>query len=256
MDVGPVAAADLRRLLKAGIAIGSVDLLRWTDLASPDPAKRADAVQANVRHVRSTVELGVTLFMAVMLPEEMACPRSENFQFAVDGWGKLTRAIEPIGVRIALEGWPGPPPHFAAFACTPADCRAVFDSIGSESLGINYDPSHLVRMGIEPLRFLKEYASRVFHVHAKDTAMFEEGRYQHGTLQCATFVQPPRWSGHFWRYVLPGRGVIQWEQILKHLVESGYGGAISIELEDMDYFGSELGEKSGLIEARNFLTGI
>lgn len=255
VDVGPVEADDLRRILDAGIAIGSVDLLLWKELASPDPAKRANAVEANIAHVRGAADLGVKLFMAVMLPEEMARPRPENFQFAVDGWGKLARAIEPLGARIALEGWPGPPPHFAAFACTPADCRAIFDTIGCDSLGINYDPSHLVRMGIDPLRFLKEFASRVFHVHAKDTAILEESRYQHGTLQPATFVQPPRWSGHFWRYVLPGRGVVPWKELFKLLVECGYRGAISIELEDMDYFGSEAGEIRGLIEARDFLAG-
>lgn len=256
LDVGPVGTADLQRIRDAGLAIGSVDLLRWSELASPDPAKRADAVNANVQHISGAAALGVKTFMAVMLPEDTARPRAENFEFAVDGWGKMSRAIEPLGVRIALEGWPGPPPHFAAFACTPADCRAVFDAIGSDVMGINYDPSHLVRMGIDPLRFLGEFGSRVFHFHAKDTAILEEGRYEHGTLQTATFVQPPRWSGHSWRYVLPGRGVVPWSGLFQQLVESGYRGAISIELEDLDYFGSESGERRGLIEARDFLANV
>lgn len=194
--------------------------------------------------------------MAVMLPEDFTRSREENFQFAVDGWGKLARAIEPLDVRVALEGWPGPPPYFPSLVCTPADCRAVFDAIKSEVIGINYDPSHLARMGIDPLRFLKEFGSRVFHFHAKDTAILEEKRYEHGTLQTATFYQPPRWSGNFWRYVLPGRGVVPWRDLFEQLAKSGYRGAISIELEDLDYFGTEAGERRGFIEARNFLSGV
>ena len=41
-------------------------------------------------------------------------------------------------------------------------------------MSANFDPSHLIRMGIDPLRFLEEFIDSVYHVHGKDTEILAE----------------------------------------------------------------------------------
>jgi len=253
IDTGPVATETFQRILASGLDLGCVDLKQWPDLSSPNREKRSAAVDVNLEHVGNAVKFGVGTFLGVMAAEDAARPRQENFDFAVDGWGRLARGMESLGARIALEGWPGTPPHFGTIGCTPADCRAVFRAIASPALCINYDPSHLVRMGIDPVRFLQEFAPRIVHVHAKDTLMPADERYDHGTLQSATFTPPHKWGGNSWRYTLPGCGDVPWNALIQTLITNRYEGKISIELEDEEYSGTEAAEVKGLLLARDFL---
>ena len=86
-------------------------------------------------------------------------------------------------------------------------------------------------MGIDPIRFLKEFVGHVYHVHGKDTMIIEESLYQYGNLQEATFAKPYKYGGMNWRYTIPGHGVSDWKIILNILKDSGYAGCISIELK-------------------------
>jgi sugar phosphate isomerase/epimerase len=220
---------------------------------SADAAKRRQAVAAAAEHIRSVAALGIVNFFCVALPENDAAPRRENFALAVEGFGQLAAAVHGSGARIVIEGWPASPPYYSSVVCTPETYREFFTQIGSEALAINFDPSHLIRMGIDPLRFLGEFASRVGHVHAKDTLILPEGLYEFGNLQPATLAKPHAYGGHHWRYTIPGSGVAPWPQLLKMLHNSAYTGIISIELEDEDFHGSEDAEQRGLIASREFL---
>jgi sugar phosphate isomerase/epimerase len=249
---GPSTAADVRAVTGAGLAVGSVDLLRWPELLSPDAAKRREAVEANVAHVRALAAVGVTTFFAVAVPEDPTLPRSENFGYAAESCRSVCRAAAGAGARVALEGAPGKPPHFATIGCTPADLRALFAEVDSPALGLNFDPSHAVRMGIDPVRMLREFAPRVFHVHAKDTLRLDDALYDHGHLQQATFARPHQFGAYWWRYTLPGKGSVPWAELFSVLKDAEYDGRLSIELEDEDVEGDEA-ERSALVEARDFL---
>ena len=65
-------------------------------------------------------------------------------------------------------GWPGGAPHFASLVCTPETVRSFIKDVGPAA-GLNYDPSHLIRLGIDPIRFLREFVGHVYHVHGKDS---------------------------------------------------------------------------------------
>jgi sugar phosphate isomerase/epimerase len=120
-------------------------------------------------------------------------------------------------------------------------------------MSINFDPSHLVRMGIDPLRFLDEFIGRIRHVHAKDTALDAERLYEFGHELPATFSAPGKFGGLAWRYTIPGRGAMNWTEVFARLARLGYAGRVSVELEDDDFNGTDEGEKSGLLIARKFL---
>jgi sugar phosphate isomerase/epimerase len=263
LDFGPAPPEDLKRVLDAGLGIGSVDLKDWKSLVSPDPAHRSAALEANVRYVHEVTALGIKKFLVVVSPQDPSRKRSENFDLAVNSFGQLARAIHPSGALIMIEGAPGPPPWHGSIACTPADVRAFLAAIlerfgpeAAEVVCLNFDPSHLVRMGIDPHRFLVEFLPRIHHVHGKDTELSADGLYAHGNLQSATFATPHLFGGQHWRYAIPGRGAVEWTTLLSTLHAADYGGGVSIELEDEQFNGTEAGEKQGLIEARDFLAAV
>jgi len=250
IDTSARDVSEMKSIVDSGLRIGSVDLIRWTDLMSADAGKRKAAAQENAGYIRSIVPLGARSFFTVAIPEDVSARRTENFARAVDGYGQLCEAIAPLGAHVVFEGWPGP--ANSSLACTPADYRAILKEV-PRGCGINFDPSHLIRMGIDPVRFLEEFAPKVFHVHGKDTEILAEGLYEHGTLQDATFEKPRGFGGHAWRYTIPGHGCARWGRMLGQLKAAGFDGLISIELEDEDFNGSEDGEKRGLIAGRAFL---
>jgi sugar phosphate isomerase/epimerase len=256
LDLGPESPENVRLVLDAGLKIGTVDLLRpWEAIASADETKRQQAIKKTAAHVRAVAALGVNTFFTVVFPGDPSRERGESLAIAAVGFRQLCDATADCGARFAIEGWPGSPPHFSSLVCTPESYRAFFAAVGSKSVGVNYDPSHLVRMDIDPVRFLAEFADRIFHVHAKDTQILPEGLYQFGNLQPSIHAPPHGYGGHHWRYTIPGNGHARWPVLLRMLGRIGYGGPVSIELEDEEYNGSEAGEKRGLLESKDFLSG-
>ena len=76
-------------------------------------------------------------------------------------------------------------------------------AVPSAAFGLNYDASHLVRIGVDYLRALDEFGDRIVHVHGKDTDFDAERTYEHGTLG-PTFRKPVGFSEGWWRYTIPG----------------------------------------------------
>ncbi len=143
------------------------------------------------------------------------------------------------------EGWPGP----GALCCTPEGYRALFREIPSPAMGINYDPSHLIRMDIDYLRFLEEFVDRVYHVHGKDTQNLEEAYYEFGREQ-PRFRQAgsPYSGGMTWRYTIPGHGVARWVSVSRMLEANSYSGCVSIELEDRNFHRDPEAEREGILQ--------
>ena len=204
IDVSDLPADQIRPILAAKLRVGSVDLKRpWEAIASADPAKRKDAVAAAAAHIKSVAALGIRNFFTVIFPDDDSRDRKENFKLAVEGYSRLAESIAGADARIVIEGYPGSYPHYPAMCCTPESLRAFFKETASDRLAINFDPSHLIRMGIDPARFLEEFAGRVGHVHAKDTQIIHEGLYEFGNLQPATFAEPRLYGGYHWRVLRP-----------------------------------------------------
>lgn len=240
-------AEEIPRLEAAGLRLGSVDLLEWQPMLSSDKFKSAAAIANNCEYIEKA---GARNYFCVMLPEDPTKPRLENFGYVVEALQGLAPTLEKVGGKLVIEGWPGA----GALCCTPETFRATFEAVPSRAIGINYDPSHLVRMGIDPIRFLREFAPRVHHVHGKDTLILGDDLYEYGWEQPATLKKSPAFGGAAWRYTIPGQGSIAWAEIFRILVANNYAGAVSIELEDADYNGSEDGEKRGLLAGAQFLS--
>jgi len=251
VDLGQDADRIAGRVVEAGLRIGTADVHVWHEMISPDAAVRREAVARNAEYARACAAAGAVTFFIVMLPEDPSRPRAENFGYMIDSYGELASTFEDCGAHLAIEGWPGP----GSLVCTPETYRAFIEQVGSPNMGVNYDPSHLLRMGIDPIRFLKEFVGSVFHVHGQDCMIIGENLYQYGNLQEATFGAPFKYGGMNWRYTIPGHGLSDWNIILGVLKDSGYSGCVSIELEDHYYDDTEADQKLGVLQGVKFLAG-
>lgn len=248
-DADANGIAGARPFLDAGLAIGSADLPEWSGLISADPARRKAALERNAAYIKALAPMGIRNYFIVMLPEKPDAPRKENFALMIDSLHELSQTLDATDTRLVIEGWPGP----GALCCTPETVRATLKAVTSKNVGLNYDPSHLLRMGIDPLRFLEEFGDRVYHVHGKDAEILSENMYLYGVEQPPTFGKPRDFGWITWRYCIPGHGNFRWSRGLEILASRNYQGAISIELEDENFNGSEGGEQRGIIAAAHFL---
>jgi sugar phosphate isomerase/epimerase len=249
IDLGNDADTVAGKVNAAGLRVGSADLQEWRGLLSPDAGKRKAAVEQNVDYLKACAGLGIRNFFAVMLPEDPSKPRSENFASMVAGLSELAPVLEASDSFLVIEGWPGP----GALACTPEGYRALFKEVPSASMAVNFDPSHLIRMGIDAIRFLDEFAPRVKHVHGKDTELIPEALYEYGHEQPPTLGKSHGFGSMAWRYTIPGHGCFRWVRGFEILRSSGYSGAVCIELEDENFNTDEAGEKQGLLAGARLL---
>jgi sugar phosphate isomerase/epimerase len=254
VDVGANRLPHVPDFQQGGLPIGTIDLFgpEWFGMMSADAGKRKATVALAQKNIRACAAAGVKLIFVVMLAEDVTLPRKETFGYMVETYGALRDVLAETKTKLSIEGWPG----CNAQCCTPESYRAFLKEMNSPAYGINYDPSHLLRMGIDPLRFVQEFAPHVVHVHGKDTFIDAERLYNLGTEQAPVFADGLPWGGSFWRYTIPGGGSAPWTKILSTLKSASFGGYVSIELEDGAYNGTVDGEKRGFVAARKFLESV
>jgi sugar phosphate isomerase/epimerase len=102
----------------------------------------------------------------------------------------------------------------------------MFADIPSPSFGLNYDPSHMVWQQMDYLAPLREFGSRLVHLHAKDVRVDRHRLDQVGILGTPLEYHTPK---------LPGLGEIDWGRFFSVLSESGYTGPVCVEVEDRAY---------------------
>jgi sugar phosphate isomerase/epimerase len=156
---------------------------------------------------------------------------------------EAAKIAEDNGVKIAFENWPGahPAPLLINIAFAPRAWDAMFDAVPSPALGLEYDPSHLVRLDIDYLPLIPRYADRIHHVHAKDTA-----------INTAVLNEVGYIGQGWWHYSIPSLGVVEWDALFAQLKGIGYDGDVNIEHEDPNYQGRDF--DNGLRIGHNFLS--
>ncbi|MGH7143035.1 MAG: sugar phosphate isomerase/epimerase family protein [Planctomycetota bacterium] len=250
-DPGADAAA-VATLKKAEIALGTVDLLDFGNLCSTDEAKRKDVQAKNIERINALAPLGVKKYFACVIPGDGSKPRNENYDLAVKAYAPIAAACAKVGATVYLEGWPGGGPNYPVLCCTPETYRRIFQDI-PQGLGVNYDPSHLIRLGVDHIRFAQEFVSKIGHVHAKDTEIMADAVYEYGLYQSAAFAKKHGFGENVWRYTIPGHGQTRWTRLFEILAAANYKGAVCIELEDENFNGTEAGEKTALSTSLKFL---
>ena len=251
MDINAYTPETSNVLQASGLKIGTVDLLDFGKLGSTDDGVRKELIAKNIEYIKTTAAAGAKRFFTIV-PGEADKPRAENYARAVELFAPLADAADKAGATIVIEGYPGGPPHYSVLCCTPESCRAILRDCGP-GMGLNYDPSHLIRLGVDPIRFLNEFVPYIHHVHGKDTELFAEAQYEFGIYQDSVFEKPHGFGQNIWRYTIPGHGQMGWSTAFNILKDAEYDGVVSIELEDEHYNGTESGEKAGLLASLSYL---
>jgi sugar phosphate isomerase/epimerase len=138
-------------------------------------------------------------------------------------WNPILDVFDEVGVRFALEVHPTEIAydiHTARRAMAAIDHRQAF--------GFNFDPSHLVWQGIDPVKFIDAFSDRMYHVHVKDAIRTLDG-------ESSILASHLSFGDHRrgWDFRSPGRGEVDFEEIIRALNRVKYAGPLSVEWEDV-----------------------
>ncbi|HEX6971028.1 MAG TPA: sugar phosphate isomerase/epimerase family protein, partial [Limnochordia bacterium] len=153
-------------------------------------------------------------------------------------WKPILDVFQECGVRFALEV------HPTEIAFDIYSTHKALEAIDYHpAFGFNFDPSHLHWQGVNPVQFIYEFADRIFHVHVKDAIVTLDGKT--GIL-ASHLPFGDRRRG--WDFRSPGRGGVNFEEIIRALNQIGYDGPLSVEWED-----SGMDREHGAAEAAAFV---
>jgi sugar phosphate isomerase/epimerase len=212
----------------------------------PDDDHRAE-VNGHLKHViTAAAKMGVPVVNTFIGADQHKTVK-ENFESFKVVWPDLVAFAADHGVKIGIENCPmifsdDEWPSGQNLMYAPATWREVFGYLDGDTLGLNLDPSHLVWQMIDYLKVVREFASRIYHVHAKDMEIDREGLYDRGVLSAGMGWQVPR---------LPGLGEIRWDRFISALYRVGYDYAVIVEHEDRRFEGTDEKVKAGFLIARN-----
>jgi sugar phosphate isomerase/epimerase len=230
--VDEAEAARIHALAQAyGLTISALGY--YPNPLTPDE----EASAAACAHLRLVIlaakQLGVSV-VTTFVGRDWTRSVEANWPRFVSVWTELIAFAEEHGRRIAIENcpmlfsadeWPGG----KNLASSPAIWRRMFEAIPSAYFGLNYDPSHLLWQQMDYLTPLKEFASRIFHVHLKDATVDKENLNQVGVLAFPNLFHTPK---------LPGRGHVDWEAFLRAVQAAGYDGPVCVEVEERAFEGT------------------
>jgi sugar phosphate isomerase/epimerase len=157
------------------------------------------------------------------------------------------RDVELVIENCPMSGW-----HPDGYPANLAYSPELWEWMASLGLKLNFDPSHLVGLGIDPVRALESSVQLVTHVQAKDVELLDHRIDRVGFVGHAVDRSDP-WDHAWWRYRLPGDGSIDWPGVVGTLQRGGYRGVVSIEHEDPTSSGSAEDVQRGLLAARTVL---
>ncbi len=183
-------------------------------------------------------------------PNWVTCPWPDDFGKILDWqwnevlipyWKDTVEFAKAHGVnKIAFELHPG-------FCVYNTDTMLrIREAVGPE-IGANFDPSHLIWQGMDPVAVIRALGDAIFHVHAKDTKLDKYNIARTGVLDTKPYGDEINRSWIF-RSVGYGNDEVYWKDIVSNLRLVGYDHALSIEHED-----SLMSQNEGLSKAVEML---
>jgi sugar phosphate isomerase/epimerase len=240
------AGAEKVRALVRQTGVQLSGLGYYPNPLSPDAEHRRVVAE----HIRKVIDAARLLGVGVVntfIGRDPARTVQAQWDLLREVWAPLLEHAARAGVKVAIEHcpmlfsddeWPGG----KNLAIAPAVWRKLFETFPAATLGLNFDPSHLVWQFIDIPRAVREFAGRIFHVHAKDERIDRDRLYERGILGLGWHV--PK---------LPGLGEVEWGPFFAALTDVGYRGPVCIEVEDRAYEGSLQERKRALRQSKRFL---
>lgn len=145
-----------------------------------------------------------------------------GFRDFADRWNPILDEFDRCRVRFGLEV------HPTEIAYDIHTARRAVEALGGRrAFGFNFDPSHLVWQGVDPVKFIDAFPDRIYHCHVKDAVRTLDG--ESSILASHLAFGDPRRG---WDFRSPGRGEVRFEEIIRALNRANYAGPLSVEWED------------------------
>ena len=245
VDAANLSTADaegVRALFgRLGLEISSLGY--YDNNLHPDPVTRKAAHD----HVRACIDAAAALgcpTVGTFIGRDPGRSVAENLRDAeavfpalVDHAGE--RGVKLIIENCVMEGW-----HPDGYPGNLAYSPELWEWMFSLGLYLNFDPSHLLWLGIDPVEAVRPYVDRIPHAQAKDIQSDPRSRNRYGFFGKALREDP--WNTGWWRYRVPGLGEVDWRRLVDVLYEGGFSGTFSVEHEDPVWGGDEDRVKAGL----------
>jgi sugar phosphate isomerase/epimerase len=157
----------------------------------------------------------------------------------------LVKRAADHGIRIAFENCPMGGDWSSGdwnIAHNPAAWELMFDALPEENLGLEWEPCHQMVQLIDPLPQLRNWTSKIFHLHGKCATIKWDVIHEYGIGGREPYA--------FHR--TPGFGDCNWTYIISDLRRFGFHGSIDIEgWHDPVYRGNL--EMTGQVHGLNYL---
>jgi len=224
------ADAEATRVLLDRYDLEISALAYYENNLHPDAVRRDEIA----RHLRSAVDaaslLGVP-YVGTFIGRDPSRSVPENMREAERVFPPLVEYAGERGVKLiiencVMEGW-----HPDGYPGNIAYSPELWEWMFSLDLYLNWDPSHLMWIGIDPVQTIAPYADRIVHAQAKDIQLDAGARNRYGVFGTSDKRGDP-WRTGWWRYRIPGRGDVDWTHVVDRLYESGFTGTLSVEHED------------------------
>lgn len=158
-------------------------------------------------------------------------------------WKKHGKFAADHGVKVAIEMHPG----FVAYS---PETMLKLREIAGPAVGCNYDPSHMFWQGIDPIAAIRVLDDCIYHVHAKDTQIYQRNLPKSGVLDTKLYTDE-RNRGWIFRTCGYGHGEEWWKEFISTLRMYNYDYVLSVEHED-----SIMSPEEGLTKAVKFLDSL
>jgi sugar phosphate isomerase/epimerase len=214
----------------------------------PDPKQ----AKFFVDHLKKVIKAASVLNIPVVntfIGRDYTKSIDENFVRFKKTWPAVIVYAEDLGVKIGIENcpmlftndeWPGG----KNMAISPAVWDRMFEIIPSKTLGLNYDPSHMIWQMMDPIQPIYDYKDRIHHIHLKDAKVYRNRLDRNGILSTPLTYHSPK---------LPGLGDVNWNHFFTAVTDIRYRGPLCIEVEDKAFEGSDQDIEKAILTARNYL---
>ena len=212
-----------------------------------------EARQVAASHLMSLIDVSAAMgvnMVTTFIGKDKTKTVEDNLELYKDVWTPIVRHAEDKKVKIGIENCPmyytkDEFPGGNNLASTPYIWRKMFEIIPSDSLGLNYDPSHPYLLMADYIKPVYEFKDKIFHIHFKDIKIYKDKLDEYGAFSYPALWHSPK---------LPGLGGVDFAAFCDALNDIRFDGCACIEVEDRAFEANVEDTKRGIEQSYRYMS--